>query len=122
MTKEYVLCELALIEENQGVGPDGDKARCEETGQPFVTIAWGHKGSCIKPEGQPCVHSPTPEAAWALWFAAFESYIRIRRGKVYWRKRPVIMECFTGAETAETIDEERVHTGYLVWARVFVDG
>ena len=34
------------------------------------------------------VPTSTEEAAWAVWFIAFEEYRRTRKGKIHWRHRP----------------------------------
>ena len=87
--KEVEEC-LAEIEAEVGVGPDGTKAVCEETGEPFVTICWDLHGDFIKLEGDQGATFQTEELAWAFWFLAFKQYRQGREGKIYWRKRPEV--------------------------------
>ena len=106
-TRGKVLKELDRMEGIFGVGTDGNKAFCPDNGQPYDTVVWAHNGSCVKGEGYPALTFPTPEAAWALWFAAFNQYQSTRWGKIYWRRRPEL---------------EKNFTGYMVYARLFIGG
>ncbi len=121
-TEEEVLGRLAEIEREVGVGRDGTSSICRENGEPYITLACNHLGDPRKPEGKPATRFPTKEAAWALWFMAFEEYRRTRRGKIHWRKRPFIWECF---DDNGLFGEERVTSkvpdGYIAFARLVID-
>jgi len=118
MTQTEIEEQLKQIELDVGVGKDGTTAKCLAAGEPYVTLGWSHTGSPIKQEGKPAVHFPTPEAAWSLWFAAFNEYRRTRKGRIHWRKRPSMNEAFSWGK-----DDwgPKKSVGYLVYARVFIE-
>lgn len=103
-----VMAAVARVEADVGVGEDGTTAICAETGEPYITLCWDKKGSCIKSEGDSIAKFQTEELAWSLWFVAFREYRFGMKGKIYWRKRP------------EMVKEGAINSTYAVYARVYI--
>ena len=110
--------EVGVVEFSNTEGKDGSRAVCVVTGEPYVTIAWDFTGNPIKPEAAQAIHYPTKEAAWALWFAAFNEYRRTRKGRIHWRARPTLYDTYSYGPNDWG---EKKHTGYVVGARVFIE-
>ena len=121
-TEEEVRKRLAEIEREVGVGRDGTSSICQANGKPYVTIAWNRAADPIKEEGYPATRLPTKAAAWAFWFTAFQEYRKTHQGKIHWRKRPCIWECF---DDNGLLGKERVTSkfpdGYIAFARLVID-
>ena len=113
--KEDVLEWLSNLEDERGVGPDGDSGTCEETGGFYNTIMWSIDIDRVMTptmnDSEMMIQSRSvwfkdEDAAWNAWQAAFKCYLNGRDGMIYWRIRPEL----------ETSDSDRV----FVRARVLV--